>query len=941
MDDALSRLIPTNRIGNDGFHWWVGQVEGTASDEENNKGGYRFKVRIVGDHPSSRVVLDTDKLPWATVMMPVNVPFMPGNIGGGHPQLIPGCWVSGFYLDNDRQKPIIMGSIGVVPGATSTINNIEPGSTDAFKNGVRFGQYAPNPVTDGEEGKDGTAKTGGGLSDGTTRGDGEQRVDAGAKKNEVIKDEEWCQVTAEKCKDVDLKTQLNTVLGQFLYNVQRSNGNIGTYYTSKITGRVNSSISDARGYVNKAIYVVTEFLARVKGYIVSKIQDAVDKLVKALLAPDKTGNRLTGVTEWFNNILDDLGCKMADLGDRLIEWLTNLLMNYLMNIYRAAVCQVDELVNGIISKIQQLMNELFDSILGPLQDLLGAIAEPLNMIGNAINYILRLLGISCDGPDQTCNKYKQICTSGEKKEKDDDEGFLDGLLSSIDNLFGDTPADYTQYVCEEAYTGNPLVVTTVGFAGGVPLPPEEVTKKPKISYDIDNITVTEGDSAKFTVTRSGFVDIASSVQFKTLKSQGTATAGSDYLAQDGILGFSEGETEKTISVQTLVDTQKEAPETFFIRLTTNSPVDNSEVKTVYINNIGKCTIIEQNLKEPYDPYKPDPVDPFVPIDDPSTGNLPDNPNITDEETGEEVDVTPTYEVTANRTTCPEDEFIIYTITTTNVDNGTILYYNLNGTNITATDIVGGQLSGAFIISDNQSNVTIGIADDNTIEDVETLTFTITGKGASVDVLITTDSNQTIDDLDDGLGDTPETVFEEFKPPTVNIEEVITDDNGGIIEIPIDNPGDPWAEPPVVFVGGEGTGATAVGLLDGNGFLTEVRIQSPGFGYKLNLASDNDVRCIIDSFTILRPGIGYTSVPDMYVNGELGIAEAVIDPDTGFVVGARILNREITFDKFPAIDIVGGGGYGAKLLPSLACLDTEALSTIGSTKIGTGKYIDCP
>ena len=538
MDDALSRLIPTNRIGNDGFHWWVGQVEGTASDEENNKGGYRFKVRIVGDHPSSRVVLDTDKLPWATVMMPVNVPFMPGNIGGGHPQLIPGCWVSGFYLDNDRQKPIIMGSIGVVPGATSTINNIEPGSTDAFKNGVRFGQYAPNPVTDGEEGKDGTAKTGGGLSDGTTRGDGEQRVDAGAKKNEVIKDEDWCQVTAEKCKDVDLKTQLNTVLGQFLYNVQRSNGNIGTYYTSKITGRVNSSISDARGYVNKAIYVVTEFLARVKGYITSKIQDAVDKLVKALLAPDKTGNRLTGVTEWFNNILDDLGCKMADLGDRLIEWLTNLLMNYLMNIYRAAVCQVDELVNGIISKIQQLMNELFDSILGPLQDLLGAIAEPLNMIGNAINYILRLLGISCDGPDQTCNKYKQICTSGEKKEKDDDEGFLDGLLSSIDNLFGDTPSDYTQYVCDEAYTGNPLTITTVGFAGGVPLPPEDVTKKPKIVYTINDLTVTEGNVAKFIITRTGFIDISSSVQAKTIKNQGSATAETDYLPVDAVVGLS-------------------------------------------------------------------------------------------------------------------------------------------------------------------------------------------------------------------------------------------------------------------------------------------------------------------------------------------------------------------------------------------------------------------
>ena len=70
MDEALSRLIPTNKIGNDGFSWWIGQVEATASDEENNKGGYRYKVRIVGDHPSSKEILDTKDLPWATVMMP-------------------------------------------------------------------------------------------------------------------------------------------------------------------------------------------------------------------------------------------------------------------------------------------------------------------------------------------------------------------------------------------------------------------------------------------------------------------------------------------------------------------------------------------------------------------------------------------------------------------------------------------------------------------------------------------------------------------------------------------------------------------------------------------------------------------------------------------------------------------------------------------------------
>ena len=941
MDEALSRLIPTQRIGNDGFTWWVGQIEGTAQDEKNNKGGYRYKVRIVGDHTSNKEVLPTKNLPWATAIMPITTPFAPGNICGANPQLVKGCWVIGFYLDTEKQKPIIMGSIGQVPGATSVINDIDPNDSEAFKTGVRTGDLAPIPSKDGEEGADGTAKTGGGLATGRKRGDGEEDVPLPPAKVEAIKDEQWCQVVAEKCKDVDLKTQMTNILGELLAEIQNNNGNIGTYYVSKVTGGINSAVSEGRSKVTKAIRVVREFLARVKGWITTKIQEAVDALVKAILQPNESGNVLTPVTEWFNNILKDLGCKMADLGERLEAWLTNLLMSYINQIYRAAICQIDELVNGIISKIHQLMNDLLDSVLGPLQDILGAIAAPLDLIGQAINYVLKLLGISCSGPDQTCAKYKKVCTTGEKKKKDDDEDFLDKLLGDIDNLFGDTPADYTQYICDEAFTGRPLELTTVGFIGGVPAPGNTDTKKAKLTYTINDVTVKEGDSAVFTVTRGGFLDISSSLKFNTIKKQGTATAGSDYLEQEGILGFAPGETQKTINIQTLVDQEKDPEETFFIRLKKNSPVD--DVKTVFVKNIGKGTITEKDVKKPYDPYQPEPVDPFVPIPDPPTDTLPTNPNVPDDESGDggdddATDTTPSYSVIANRTSCPEGEFIIYTISTSNLENGTILYYNLTGNGITPSDIVGNKLSGSFIINNNQSKVTVGIEEDGEIEDVETLTFTIAGTGASVDVLITVPDDQDIDDIDQGVGDTPETIFEDFRPPTA--KEPITDENGGIIEIPIDDPGDSWLEPPIVIIGGEGSGATGIALLDNSGSVSEIRIQSPGYGYKLNRASDNDVRCIIDAFTILRPGIGYTSVPDMYVNGELGIAEAVINND-GFVIGARILNREITFDRFPAVDIVGGGGYGAKLLPSLACLDTEALSTIGATKIGTGKYIDCP
>ena len=168
MDQLLSQLIPTQRIGNDGFIWWIGQIEGTAADEANNKGGYRYKVRIIGDHPRSKELLDTPQLPWANVLMPVTAPFMPGNIGGGHPQLVKGCWVMGFYMDVEKQKPIIMGSIGQTPGATSVLEQKGP-DAKPFTSGAESGELTPNPATDGDPTKDQQQKTTGALPDGTKR----------------------------------------------------------------------------------------------------------------------------------------------------------------------------------------------------------------------------------------------------------------------------------------------------------------------------------------------------------------------------------------------------------------------------------------------------------------------------------------------------------------------------------------------------------------------------------------------------------------------------------------------------------------------------------------------------------------------------------------------------------------------------------------------------
>ncbi len=970
MDQIISSIVPTTRIGQDGFSWWVGQIEGTAREEVNNKGGYRFKVRIVGDHPGDPEILATEDLPWANVVMPVTVPFVPGNTGGAHPQLEVGCWVVGFYMDTEKQKPIIMGSIGQTPGATKVFVERTP-DTKPFVTAISSNINTKTAGIPKQEGTDKNTATGG-LSDGSKDGDGNPRVNVPQRKINPLKkgnpySEEWCQSVAEKCDNIDIKSKMGNILAELLAAIQSSGGNIGTYLVSQATGAVNDGIGIARNYINKGISVVREFIAKVKGFIIEKLTAGVKDLIQALLFPSETGNALTPVTEWFNRLLKNLGCQMADLGDRLAKWLTNVLMNFVNQIYRAAACQIDKLVNGIISKMNSLMEELLGSILGPLQEILGAIAGPLNLIGGAINFVMQLLGITCSGPDKTCSKYKQVCTSGEEKEKDNDRDFLDDLLGSIDNLFPATGADYTQYTCDDAYTGRPLEITTVGFVGGVPLfdgtngnipgsdPTTVGSETKRITYDIQDITVEEGEDAIFTVTRSGYLGSSSSVRYKTVSFEDGAEADVDYLKTSDILGFAPGETTKTITVKTFYDSLSEGPEDFSLVLRTNSPVSGSGVSSKFVKNIGICTITERDVKDrnrnPYggsalnpltslnNVFPPDEVD----IEDLDGDGIPDSEDsdITiDDPNTPPSERLPRYSVLADKSIVRENEFVVFTISTENVENGTVLYYTLLGNEIEPEDIIGGSLTGSFVINSGEAKVTVGIEDDGVVEDFEVLRFSINGTAAYADVTIIDADDNTESDYDESEGDTPETDFDNFEPPVVNPDEIITDENGSIITIPVSKPGSPYAEPPYVTIGGEGVGATATALLDEKGLLTEIRVKSGGYGYKVNLPETKNLRCIIDTFTLIRPGEGYTEPPKVYVNDELGVAEAIINED-GFVIGARILDRERTFSSIPRVLVVGGNGFGAKLIPSLVCLDTEALSTIGSTKIGTGRYVDCP
>ena len=943
IDSALNELYPIHQIGSDGFRWWIGQVEST---EDPKKSG-RCKVRIVGLHPKSCLAVKTEDLPWAISTFPVTTPHVSGACTTVSNQLDKGVWVIGFFLDNEQQHPCIIGSVGGV--AHSTDQELE--GEDPTKECLSFTSFKPVTAQIADASSEKTVEydnvDAGQVTTGeeTTTTDTDeliqsnktnlQKAQEGENSNVNPAGTKVCVERPSTCK-TDVKSKYTRLFSEMLYEIQRNDGKLGTYLVGEMSGGIYDQIDLGREYVDKAVLIMKTFIANIKGYVLEKIKEASKWITKSLLRPDKNGRGLNKLTDNINKQLKKVGCTMKDLATRLAEWLENIIFGYLFNLYKQAACQVDEFVQGLLNKIQSLMNELLESILGPLQNILGAIAAPLNIIGEAINKVLNLLGIECNGPVEKCNPKKTICTDN---SGDDGEDFLDRLLKDLNNW--GTGQDWSTYTCDDAYQGTKLKDTNIVFVGGIQKPDQT------IKYLVKDIIVKEGETAIFTVERSGYLGESSSVEFSV--SDGTATKGVDYEDVSGVLGFTGGQTSKTIEVKTFQDNISELKEDFFLKIVPDTPSEGTEFPSFFFNNIARCTISPvKGIDDPSQVIGDDDDDDEVSnIDFPNVNvENPDNwvDVVNPSESGEAPSTVPTYSVTADKATVKEGDFVTFTIVTTNVAIGTKLSYNLVGTGITPSDFTSNTLTDTFIVEDLEgysAKVVIGIKKDAFIESEETFVFAIPGTGAQASVIISSElSSLSAEDRNklEDLSEIDTTGDSNNRLPEAG--EIITNGNGGVLEIPIQDSGDRFVERPAVFITGNGYGATGEVLLDNDGFAKEVRIVNPGFGYKINTPSTASKECIIDSFTMISPGRGYTSVPTVFVGKSRDIAEAQINTD-GQVIAVRIKDRTVTFEEYPEIIISGGGGIGARFIPSFVCLDPDERVRIGSAKVGTGSYIDCP
>jgi hypothetical protein len=974
MDQALSSLFPVHQIGSDGFNWWVGQVESKKGDDPKESG--RYRVRIVGQHLKDCDAVPTNELPWANVMMPVTTPYTDGLTTGASVGLEPGCWVLGFYLDNDKQKPIIMGSIGHTKYST-VLKNIDPNPSGKCKsfttftsNEVKPQAHYPTKAQSGvdKETKANVSSAGPPAADGATKPDGAPPVLLAAlsqySETNPIGGKSCNIIANPKCgQEKNLKNSITNIIGDLLAANQASSGQLGDYYVSKVTGFLYDKVEIARYHISRLTRLVRSFVARIKGEVIKYIRKGVDELVKLIVGteaavdelgnvntgpladPEKAfkpvtpkGNRLKTIKKIFDKIFAQLGCAIEDLTDRITQFITDLIFGFLSDLFYQATCAIDTIVQGILNEILSLFDGLVAQILGPLQELLGVFANPLNLIGGILNNILSLLGISCSGPAANCEAIQKKCTDcGQNKEDD-----LDKLIKAIE----DGALDNGGGVCEEGRTVPPAEPTEVDFIGGVfeestpdvaeeppgnentpdsffpggtdiaddafpevgtpeeyddpfndddlptpsgdSFPDADATDNPYYSVTADKTVVNEGDTVTFTI-RTLNVPVGTVLNY-TLS--GASITASDIeggnLTGSVTMSTSTEDVQITIAVDDTVETTPEAL-TFSI--------DDTE---------ASATVIIDSEFE------------LVP-------GINDN-----------IVLQPTYSVVADKASYSEGEDIIYTITTTNVTDGTVLNYTLTGVDIIPSFFINNTLSGSFIVENNTAQVVVGIAENIGWTNNYILSFIINSTGAFTDSVLLADENAVIPGQDT-IGTDGGIKEPKIGKPVAGTP--ITDGNGSIISIPILNPGDPYQKAPQVIITGKGYGATGIALLDDKGYVSEIRVTRTGANYKVNTPTESNTQCIIDSFTLISPGVGYETAPTVYINGDPTIAKAIVE--NGYVISVEIVDRNKTYLSLPEVLILGEDGAGAKVLPNLFCLDIQELERKGYAKIGTGKYIDCP
>jgi hypothetical protein len=959
--------LPISVAGRDGFYWWIGQVQ-NYNDPKAKSIKNRYKVRIIGQHVKSCSAITTADLPWAVVMMPVTDTIPAGNNNFTSVKIQGGDWVIGFFMDGARgQQPVIMGQLPATTNAnantgptTNTENSCIP--YERVVNVQNPYRQIPNNAT-----SSGTPATNPNSSNTDKSPVGSPLNGAGNNENSNnnMAGRYGCANVASKPCETDngtVQSRFQQVLSEAMRDIQQSGGNLGSSILSPYSGVLLDYAAAAQGYVSRCFGVAKAWITSLKGDLLSWVKKGISTLIQSIMGVSvdpatgkKTKVGLFGqIVQFLNEQLGLINCVIADLELAILNLLTELIYNFILGIINATTCAIESLINEVLSEIESLLTGVINLILGPLQAILDIIASPLNLLGIALSYIFNLIGLKCTGPKNcTPPEETQFCKNSKKKPGQDD-------FAALDNLINQLSAD------------DGGVTLQSGCVGTSSLPcPEETTAV---------VTGGQVNPNNYTGTTTT-TDIPTEPPFmgSILSSIVTSTPTGNTTESGGIATFNArlsyaptlnvtvalsvaGETEGTVSPASLTFT----PSNWYIdQVITATGVDDtlddgnqlyrvllvaSSSDTNYSSVSTEVELINEDNETP--------VAVVFPVDETLIGDSSikiagfsnsqieiqtiDTYNFSGDGSfsisnntalgGYEINLSPvalptsiSYTLTSDRTSVTPGQSLTFTLRAANgtVANGTVFDYTMFGL-VLPSDFSDGTIVGTMTMTNNVATKTITISDTISVSTVADVLFSVNYRTVTFSII---NPSPVIT--------TPTNTIPAFKKPVLGKPEV--DNSGQIIDIPILDTGDPYSYPPNIEVYGEGVGAFASAILDNNGFIKKIKVERPGRGYT---PSRKNTSCYIDGFNLIKPGIGYTEEPKIYIDGDANLVRAKID--NGFVIGLEVIDKTKVFNSFPKVRVVGNGA-GAIIMPTFNCTDTPTYNKYVQevAPSGTDSVIDCP
>lgn len=830
-------LLKSNYLGKDGFIWWIGQVAPAKVWDIPEKidivtagsWAYRCKVRIVGYHTYNRQELPDEDLPWAQIMLSATDGNAQGGLGKSH-KLVGGETVFGFFLDgDDSQQPVVMGLLHRDKNVKSF-----PESDIAFR-----------PFEGNDE------SLGSRVSQGLTK------VQSELNPKQKLTDD---QTSPPKIIGGGIKPPIGVDLGS-----DKKSGKDKIFYvdqqldiikqkTDAVTIlKENGCENNVIGQITRAIQDFIAVVNGLEGYIDAYVNPLLNTVVDITNQIRRTARIITGTIKFIiNNFRSTIMKFVGDLFTKFIglivplpqqtpiseatknilniifcifEKLLDLLLDYLLDMLRGMVGRT---INAPLCAAEQFTSSILSKLMDIIENLLEPVMSGLDWLMGGISQIKSILSTASSIASQILNFIG--CDSLKCKTPSEWSIKFGPKRSGIDNwnrVLSDMNVLGGLNDNIESSLGS---LSLYGYESSVFRDCTRKTKNPKNQED---------------VTDTGKVYPYCIPPVVQIFGDGSGAQAVPIVGNDG----------KILSVKIINSGfgYSKPPSISIVDKTNNG----SGAKTLGSISGGKLNQV----------YLTRSGNNYCPVDLSS------------------VFVNPSYLVTADRYSIFEGETVTYTISTKNVNDGTVLSYYLGG-DITPSDIEGSS-KGKITIRSNTANVSVKVRQDSINESPEQMFF----------------------DLEDSSG-------------TIVARTIVLISNR-LSPILSPFPTDPVQAPPGTTIP-TGEGTTPGDILD-------------ELSSNVSVGVGTNIVGIITDIAVLNPGIGYTSGDTIAVGP--CVFTPVLTPN-GSIIGIQSITCPNNFDTLPTAIINSQTGQGADLYPVLEYQPQLSTALRIINQVGILTVVDC-